>query len=901
MSLVLYLPFYANNKSMLWGTDGITQHYTTLESTRKFITTLFSSIFEGDITAPLWDSKVGIGFGTIDNTVFFRPINYIYALFGERHINAFIVFRCFLYLYLSGLSFIVFIKSKEVSDYASTIGSILYTFACFGIYFAPKHTFFLEMTIYLPLLLKGAEDIVYGRKHYLYTIIVFFASMSYFYFLYMISIAMFLYIIALLIYEYRNHGWSIADIGRVMLQGIKYYIIAVLLSAFSLLPSLYDAFHSARASGNTKIPLFWNATYYCDMLRGLIGANQIGQYGFISISSLTCLGFVGMVQKAKDSDRVYFAQLLVCLVVFLVPALSMLFSGFAGTTQRWCFILAFWAAVVTSLGIERIDLRDAKVTKSAIAALCFMIVLHFVISLVQNINVTPQIFTYILSILFIYVIARFTYKRKIVCSVAMLICSLSIICRVYEVYYDNNGAYIKQFENSANIEASYHNIPSDIIDANDNNIFRVDYIRDKTQTDKSYLNYGVRSDLNGLSSYYSLLDMNVSKESLLLGNAQQTTPFLINNYDQRLALNALFSVKYLICKNRQSNRVPFGYELIGEKSSAAAGNMKNKFYVYENKYALPIIYTFDTYMLSDTIAEDEFYERDQLLLHTAVTSKELPIDRFTGDKAATETLLDEESSFVQIQSQTSEDVVITENTITTNKENVSLVLRIPESVEGETGIAFRGVGYEPGGSDESSGQEMPTASQITVRMANKRNGCILLGFNNQYYMGNRDILFNLGCGSTSESVQIVFQHKGKYTFKGISVVSTKYDSYSAAIDARREGTVEDLRMINNGIAAKIRVKRPLLACVSVPYSDGWTVRVNGSHKDILRVNGMFTGFMLEKGENEVYLSYKTPWLMNGVLVSAISALVLVVLRIAIQIVKKHDVSLNMFGKHSKEK
>jgi hypothetical protein len=68
-----------------------------------------------------------------------------------------------------------------------------------------------------------------------------------------------------------------------------------------------------------------------------------------------------------------------------------------------------------------------------------------------------------------------------------------------------------------------------------------------------------------------------------------------------------------------------------------------------------------------------------------------------------------------------------------------------------------------------------------------------------------------------------------------------------------------------------------LLFLSIPYSNGWTVEVNGEPSDLIRVQTAFLGVLLEKGDHSVELRYRNPYAAPGILISAISLLVMIVL------------------------
>ena len=66
-----------------------------------------------------------------------------------------------------------------------------------------------------------------------------------------------------------------------------------------------------------------------------------------------------------------------------------------------------------------------------------------------------------------------------------------------------------------------------------------------------------------------------------------------------------------------------------------------------------------------------------------------------------------------------------------------------------------------------------------------------------------------------------------------------------------------------------------LLTFSVPYDRGWHVYVNGEERELLQVNVMYCGVLLEPGEYEIELRYDQPGSGPGTLISAAAVLAIV--------------------------
>ena len=83
--------------------------------------------------------------------------------------------------------------------------------------------------------------------------------------------------------------------------------------------------------------------------------------------------------------------------------------------------------------------------------------------------------------------------------------------------------------------------------------------------------------------------------------------------------------------------------------------------------------------------------------------------------------------------------------------------------------------------------------------------------------------------------------------------------------------------IYNEITGTINVDKEKLLVLTIPYSKGWTAYVDGKEYETEKVNYMYTGIFLEEGEHEIRLSYCTPGIKAGAVVSLIGVLGLLII------------------------
>lgn len=102
---------------------------------------------------------------------------------------------------------------------------------------------------------------------------------------------------------------------------------------------------------------------------------------------------------------------------------------------------------------------------------------------------------------------------------------------------------------------------------------------------------------------------------------------------------------------------------------------------------------------------------------------------------------------------------------------------------------------------------------------------------------------------------------------------TKED-YAAFCTEKQQSCSDSFSYDSRGFRSEISLEKPQLIFFSVPYSEGWTAKVNGKATDVERVSEGFMAVRAEKGENTIVFSYETPGLKAGIILSISSAIIL---------------------------
>jgi len=137
------------------------------------------------------------------------------------------------------------------------------------------------------------------------------------------------------------------------------------------------------------------------------------------------------------------------------------------------------------------------------------------------------------------------------------------------------------------------------------------------------------------------------------------------------------------------------------------------------------------------------------------------------------------------------------------------------------------------------------------------------------YTGKHNYLVNLFHNSEETAeIEIHFVHAGVYSFD-LEIVSQPMERLGSQVDQLREVILEDVNISANRVTGTIHSDRDKLLCLSIPYSKGWSAYLNGEKVELLNVNTMFSGIYVPAGNYEVTLTYITPYLVQGGILSLV--------------------------------
>ena len=98
--------------------------------------------------------------------------------------------------------------------------------------------------------------------------------------------------------------------------------------------------------------------------------------------------------------------------------------------------------------------------------------------------------------------------------------------------------------------------------------------------------------------------------------------------------------------------------------------------------------------------------------------------------------------------------------------------------------------------------------------------------------------------------------------------------YKNRMEELAKETLTDIRMTNNRIQGEIELSSKGILFLSIPYSKGWKAYVDGRESKLVRGNIMYMALPVTEGKHQIQLRYRTPYLLEGAILSVLSLLYL---------------------------
>lgn len=890
LALIVYSPFLFNGKSLIWKPDGLTQHYNAFvyfgRWSRSILRTLLS---EHRLSLPLWDFSIGYGsdvLTTLHYYVIGDPLNLLSIVtpvrFSELAFGGLIILR----LYLAGLSFACFCfhTVRKQGRTAVLAGSLAYAFCGYALVLAAMHPYFINPMIYLPLLLLGAERAMQGKSPRLLTVMTALSAISNFYFFYMLAVLTVLY--CAIRFCTSTHAHWLRDCAKAAGRVFLYAFLGTAIAAVILVPVTLAFLSDARSGSELSFPLLYGWDYYEQIFDQFLSLEYSSSWTYLGYVPPVLLCVFLLFLKKKQHTGLKWAFLLLTLML-LLPHAGSFMNGLSYAANRWAFGYSFLTALILVMlwpELFQLSLRE----KAGIAALSFLyLALLSVFRTAGSADAFAGLSLLLLTLaaadLGPSLLAAFpqAVRLRLTQSAVLLIMAFSICANA--ISYDRLSAdsYMSRFVDRGQglheLEASSSGMMS-LFYPDNGEFFRS--AQDLTPVRNSSLNHSAKT----IEYYWSLSNGRITQFFNELALPIQERAFKYDDVDNRSSLQALACVRYYISED--PNRcLPYAYG-----NTQVHEFLGDIYYVSSTAKTLPLGYTYDRYITKDQYNAMTYLQRQQALTQGLVC--EAAPD---GQTAAEPVFSDSSVSYART---CGEGIYELDEVFYVTTPGAQLTLTFSAPAGCETYLLLQGMEAESVTElelyttepfsvlPEYNWEALPQYEKNQLREAshyssaisrftlNCSSDCTSTDFS--YYAGltessfdRSDFLINLGYSETEQTQAVLtFPYAGVYSFENMEILSLPMESLSEQLEELSRESLTNVKLETNHVSGTVSVSENKLLCLSIPWSEGWEARVDGQKAELFPANTMYMGLSLEAGEHTIELSYRTPGLKTGALISA---------------------------------
>lgn len=852
-SALSFVQFAIQHKEFMIQYDSIAEYLTVLIYWGQYLREFFHNLFVNhSFILPQWDFSIGLGadiLTTLHWYIIGEPLNLLSVFFKPEKTVYLYNFLLFIRLYLSGISFIIYCNSKNFERFYSVLGAIVYIFCGWIFFVGVRHIYFITPMIYLPLMFLGIDKILNDEKPLLFISVTAIACLSNFYFFYILTLLCFFYAVIRFFAVFKNNLFK--NFFLYAGKTAVFYLIGLAIGAVIFFPNVASFLLTNRSSMKVPVPLFYEAKYYLLMFLSLIAPKMFENYTLMGFSAITLPVLILALRKKENKS--YLAVFFLFIFFLIFPFFGHMFNGFNYITNRWCFAISFIAAILVTVNIKQLCALKGKeiFINLGLPALLGIgvILLSLVSAKFREVFLVSYIALFFVCI-GLFVINKFNFNERQKKVFLTILVILSVSANANLRFSKKGYNFLHDFISKGTPnELIFNTIDAkldEILDG-DKDFFRYE------QSGKTLLNNAILFGTKANQFYWS---ENSDEVMSFLGELAVTNSGnqKLTSLGKRAALLALLNTKYLFLHEDQKS--PYGFEEFKKYEV----NGKN-YIIYKNKYSLPFGFSYDKFILKEKFMELDFAQRSSALMKYAVVGdNKIPSSLFSNE-AVTEAIVRNNFSVEYEPS-----IERNDPDFKVKKANSKIKIEFDAIPDAENYLLIDGISYNKDYYD----------TDIKIY----QNGEFLrwMGLDPKYWQwGHKHLILLENLNDGKNCIELEFAEKGNYTIEKIEIVSQKTGNIPDYITNLTEEKLEDLSFEANTISGKISVSKPKVLCMSVPYSKGWKVFVNGKKTDLQNVQLIYSGIFLEPGEYEIKLEYHTPYLLLGALASFTGIAILIIM------------------------
>jgi len=880
------------NHSFIWQSDGIGQHIRILEFWGNLLRDFVKNPSQG---LEMWSWNIGYGESTrtiLNNIASVGdPFALLAVFFAPEKTELLYNITVILRFYFIGICFFVFCTQTGFSRVSSFAGCFCYAFCGFSLIAIVRHPAFSLSIMYLSLICAGIERYYKQKKPVLLIISTCLAAAGGYYFFFMVTVLVIVYTFARFFHYYKGKRIIKNFIAEILkISGL--YSLGILMAGFFVLPTILYFFEGVRKDSlNPYVEtMYAYSSYHYKVLFESFAMNVNGSsWGYFSFTLFSAFAVIAIIFMKKH--RSFKFILAVFTMFYMIPAFGYILTGFTYASNRWIFGYAFVVAIITMLVLDEQKNwgeRERKValvmligypaftvvvfstmTKrimiyglvAATTAACFFISDSYVVKMMRkgiqrvferNFKITDKFFSLL-------------EKRSTLVPVIIMVGILMNIGFTSNSLYNFSlGNYVSEFLEKDRYEDMKSNEIAGLLpEIEDDSFYRADRQNPGGIYELSIWNDSMVHNYRGTSIYLSgsryMFDFN---EAFNIPKYESSHHYM--SLDGRVIPNALAGVKYFASPKSEEAYLPYGFKPYDDKGDNI---------ILKSDFALPVGYAYDSFIKeSDFELLSEVNRDDNMMQSVILPDSYVPS---SGMKKA---------STVDTGSEIPCAVSFSENMEQEFDTNLSLVRG-----------GFMEFVFSPGSGEtyfEIKDINFPEDKYLTIsfEIGDISKSFSLKDYTDNWRLKRENALINLGMLPQEEqTLKLTFSTSAPFSFSSMRIVNKDLSAFEKNVAERMENGLQNVESSRNKLSGTITTDSPKLLAFSIPANKGWSAKVNGKDASLIPANVSFFAIPIEAGENFVELSFETPGIKAGAVLS-ITTLITVICLSVILSVKKRKIS-----------
>ena len=913
----VFLVFLLFGRTFLQDTDGnidgIGQQYPIYTYIKRMIEAMIAG---KGFDAWAWDIGLGDDSFILFNGKLLNPLTYICIAFPYKYLDIGYCLMTIVSQYLTGLSFMIFLRGVGIKDKRVVVGGICYAFSGWIIYAMIRQCSFTTVTILLPLIILGIEKILRKESPALFIITVALHLLYGVLWAYIDAIIVVIYF--LLRYFYVRRGEKPSAFFKTLFAFMGYGIVGVLIASVVIIQNLFK-YGNATISSSVESYLFYTIKDYLTYPAGFFELKVVQEPYSVLVVPVICIVLLPMLIPAIRKGSTAAIMAVGLLLASLIPITGSILNGMSYSVGRWFYVLIFFMVWATMEAATAETFRS--VSKRLVMAIWILAlgiwnigVCYMLLHIVGKFTVYCTFAGVVLSLIMILLFRAKASGRRWADAAILLIVMVSAVGYSNLLFFPHIGDEIYDLDlrgaAKQKLDSSTQRIAAEL-QKEDDSFFRTDQVDGYTDTRiarvraNENLYFGNRS----IYTYFSSMNSGWHKYNKILGNNagyfDRTTSF---SNDNRAGMDFLMGVKYFLGDSvtlspGASEYAPYGFEYSKDIDGVQ---------VLQNKYCMGLATAYPQYVTESELMKYPELEREQVIMQAAVipddkVSEVKNVKHAKASDIKTETKEIDYTLESGVRGEVTDDAKGRPGTIEIKEDGDGaggyFIIRIPKVEKSQVVIAFDDLIREK--CDYVQAEELTDSSsadpvvdtvtekinadsykddekfQVLFSYGNIKKAGQCRKSKNQGFSDVKDYFVNLGYfDSIDGDIYVAIDRLGHYTFKDLTVYAVPMDIYDENAKILQNNRLKISSFDGDVVKGEYDIADDSIMYFSVIDTPGWKIYVDGKEcKKINSVNITFMGVEVPKGHHELAMEYVTPGIFIGIILTICGIVLLLILSI----------------------